>query len=70
MEDRWLSVEDVCEYLGCSRETVYNWINERGMPANKVGRLWKFKKKDIDAWVRSGNAADEGEEPPKKARKR
>jgi len=27
------------------------------MPAHKVGRLWKFRKDEVDAWVRSGDAA-------------
>lgn len=56
MEDRWLSVEEIGTYLGISRETVYHWINLQGMPGHKVGRLWKFKKDEIDAWVRSGGA--------------
>ena len=28
----------------------------RGMPANKVGRFWKFKRDKIDAWVEQGGA--------------
>ena len=63
MEDRWLSVDEIGTYLGVKRDTVYNWINERGMPAHKVGRLWKFKKEDVDEWVRKGGATDdEGDE--------
>jgi excisionase family DNA binding protein len=44
MEDRWLSVDEIGDYLGIKRDTVYKWISEKGMPAHKVGRLWKFKK--------------------------
>ena len=44
-EDRWLSVDEIGKYLGVSNDTVYKWINRKGMPANRVGRLWKFKKK-------------------------
>lgn len=58
MEDRWLSVEDIAEYLGISRDTVYTWLSARGMPAHKVGRLWKFKRDEVDQWVKSGAAAD------------
>ena len=48
MEDRWLSVDEIGDYLGIKRDTVYKWISEKGMPAHKIGRLWKFKKDEID----------------------
>lgn len=53
-EDRWLSVEEIADYLGVKRDTVYKWIERKKMPAHKVGSLWKFKREEIDAWVRSG----------------
>lgn len=55
-EDRWLSVDEIAAYLGIKRETVYPWITQKNMPAHKVGRLWKFKKSEVDEWVRSGKA--------------
>ena len=58
MEDRWLSVDEIGEYLGVKRDTVYKWINEKGMPAHRMGRLWKFKKNEVDDWVKAGSAAD------------
>jgi len=57
-EERWLSVDEIAEYLGVSKDTVYGWINSRGMPAHRVGKLWKFKKADIDDWVKSGGASE------------
>lgn len=51
MEDRWLSVEDVSIYLGVNRETVYKWVSDKGLPAHKIGRLWKFRKADVEKWV-------------------
>jgi excisionase family DNA binding protein len=64
MEDRWLSVDEIGDYLGIKRDTVYKWISEKGMPAHKIGRLWKFKKDEVDTWVRDGKASDskEGED--------
>ena len=38
-------------------ETEY-WIERRNMPAAKIGRLWKFKVSEVDAWMKSGVAAD------------
>jgi len=56
MEDRWFSVEDIARYLGIKRDTVYKWIDRKNMPAHKVGRLWKFRKAEIDSWVVSGRS--------------
>ena len=58
MSHRWFSVEEIAEYLGVSKDTVYVWISKRKMPAHRIGRLWKFKTDEIDIWVRSGGAAE------------
>jgi excisionase family DNA binding protein len=58
MDDRWLSVADISEYLGVKKDTVYKWLSKKTIPAHKVGRLWKFKKDEVDEWVRSDGAAD------------
>ena len=58
MTDRWLSVEEIAEYLGVSKDTVYAWIGKRHMPAHRIGRLWTFKASEVDGWVRSGGAAE------------
>lgn len=57
MSDRWVSVEEIAEYLGVSKDTVYGWIARKEMPAHKVGRLWKFKTDEVDDWVRHGKAS-------------
>ena len=51
-----LSVEEIAEYLGISKDTIYAWISKKGMPAHRVGRFWKFQRVEVDAWVRSGGA--------------
>lgn len=56
MSDRWLSVEEIAEHLGVGKDTIYAWISKKSMPAHKVGRLWKFQKAEVDAWVKSGGA--------------
>jgi len=58
-DDRWLSVDEIAAYLGIKRDTVYKWIVRKQMPAHKVGRLWKFRKDDVDQWVRGEYQEDE-----------
>jgi excisionase family DNA binding protein len=54
----WLSADDIAAHLGVTKDTVYASIAERGMPAHKRGRLWKFQTSEADNWVRSGRAAN------------
>jgi len=61
LSDPWLSAGDVAAHLGVSKDTIYVWIAEKGMPAHKVGRLWKFQASEVDKWVRSGSAASTGD---------
>ncbi|TVT30742.1 helix-turn-helix domain-containing protein [Marinobacter vinifirmus] len=58
LDDRWLSVSEIAKYLGVSGDTIYRWIDRQAMPAHRVGRAWKFKKNEVDEWVRSGGASD------------
>ena len=57
----WVSMDAIARHLDVSKDTVYRWIDQRGMPAHKVGRQWKFKVSQVDAWVRAGKAADADE---------
>jgi excisionase family DNA binding protein len=62
-DDRWLSLEEIATYLGIKRDTVYKWINRKNMPAHKVGSLWKFRREEVDEWVRSGESRTTNESP-------
>ncbi|MGI6051880.1 MAG: helix-turn-helix domain-containing protein [Bilifractor sp.] len=57
--EKWSTLKEVQEYLGVGRENILQMIKEKNMPAYKVGRLWKFKLSEVDAWVKSGKAADD-----------
>ena len=58
--ENWVTLKEVQKHLGVGRETILQWIAKRNMPAYKVGRLWKFKFSEVDEWIRSGGAADNG----------
>ena len=61
MAEPWLSADAIAMHLGVTKDTVYAWISEKGMPAHRVGRLWKFQATEIDEWVRSGGAITQSE---------
>lgn len=63
MTESWLSADDIATHLGVSKDTVYAWIADKGMPAHRIGRLWKFQASEVDNWVRSGGAATSEREP-------
>lgn len=59
-EDRWISIEDAAAYLGVNKDSIRNWIKkESEIPAHKIGKQWKFKKSELDEWVKSGKSAFE-----------
>ena len=53
--ERWISLREVCDYLGVTRQTILNWISQKSFPGTKVGKLWKFKINEIDEWIRNSN---------------
>lgn len=58
--DKWVSIEYAAEYLDVSQDTIRNWIKkESGIPAHKIGKQWKFKLSELDAWIKSGKSAIE-----------
>ncbi|CAN5862540.1 hypothetical protein BH18ACI5_BH18ACI5_12140 [soil metagenome] len=62
MDEGFLTTEEVLEYLQVNLRTVYRLIKAGKIPAVRVGRQWRFRKRDIDAWLetqrpRPGRAA-------------
>jgi excisionase family DNA binding protein len=56
-EDKWIGIEEAANYLGVNKDTIRNWIKKsKGIPAHKIGKLWKFKISELDDWVKSGDA--------------
>ena len=56
--ERWLSLEEIAKHVGCSKDTIRAWIKKGTVPYHKVGRLYKFKISEVDAWIESGQSAD------------
>lgn len=58
--DKWINIDEAADYIGVKPVTIRGWIrNNKGIPAHKIGKQWKFKRSELDAWVKSGNSAIE-----------
>lgn len=57
-KDSYISIDEAAEYLGIKTITLRTWIKtKKDLPVNKIGKLWKFKKSELDEWVKSGKSA-------------
>jgi excisionase family DNA binding protein len=53
VDEAFLTTEDVLDYLQINLRTVYRLIKAGRIPAVRVGRQWRFRKRDIDLWLES-----------------
>lgn len=60
-DEIFLTTEEVLEYLQVNLRTVYRLIKAGKIPAVRVGRQWRFRKRDIDAWLDSQRPGGERE---------
>ncbi len=52
-QQKFLTTQEVLEYLHVNLRTIYRLIKADKIPAARVGRQWRFRKRDIDAWLSS-----------------
>ena len=57
--ENWISITEAATFLGVTKDTIRNWIKKTDIPAHKIGKLWKFKRSELDEWVKSGKSAIE-----------
>ena len=56
--EKWISIEEASKHLGVRPATIRDWIRKnKDIPAHKIGKQWKFKYSELDAWVQSGQSA-------------
>lgn len=54
VEENWVNIDEVAKYFGVKPATIRDWIRkDKGIPAQKIGKSWKFKYSELDAWVKS-----------------
>jgi excisionase family DNA binding protein len=55
-----MTVEDVARYLKLKPQTVYKWAQEGQIPATKLGKEWRFRRRILDEWIDTGIALSKG----------
>lgn len=47
----FLTTEEVLGYLKVNPRTIYRLIRNGDLPAVRIGRQWRFRRSDLDAWL-------------------
>ena len=57
-DDNYIGIDEAAEYLGIKPVTLRKWLKQKpDLPRHQIGKLWKFKRSELDAWVNSGKSA-------------
>jgi len=48
-----MDIDELANYLRLKRQTIYNWLHQKKISGIKVGGVWRFERKDVDAWLKS-----------------
>lgn len=48
-----MSIFEAAEYLGLSVFSLRKLARDQRIPSGKIGRQWRFRKEDLDAFLRS-----------------
>ncbi len=51
--DAVLTIAELSKYLKISRSTLYKLAQEGKLPAQKVGRHWRFHREAVDEWLKA-----------------
>ena len=51
MQSRWMTLQEVAEYLQLSKDMIYRLAQSGRIPASKVGNRWRFRRERIDRWM-------------------
>lgn len=58
VEEKWVNLEDIAEYLSVSKDTIRTWMKDGKLPVYRAGKRYKFKISEVDEWVRKGLIKD------------
>ena len=63
-QEQLMDIKEVATYLQLKKSTIYTWVQEGVLPSFRLGRVWRFRRAELDEWLESSRyrpAEDEGE---------
>ena len=57
-----MNIDELADFLRLKKQTIYNWLNQGKISGIKVGGVWRFERREVEAWLKSrrrlSNAGD------------
>ncbi len=50
---RLMDLDELANYLRLQKQTIYNWLHQGKISGIKVGGVWRFERREVEAWLRS-----------------
>jgi len=48
-----IDIDELADYLRLKKQTIYNWLHAGKISGMKVGGVWRFDRKEVDAWLKT-----------------
>lgn len=57
-EEGWVGIFEVAAHLQVIKDSIYRWVDSKGLPAHRVGGLLRFKLSHVDKWLQNSSDDD------------
>jgi excisionase family DNA binding protein len=47
-----MSIDELADYLGLQKQTIYNWLHQKKISGIKIGKVWRFQRQEIEHWLK------------------
>ncbi len=55
---RLMTIDELADYLGLQKQTIYNWLHQKKIAGIKIGKVWRFERDYIDEWIKCQRVFD------------
>ena len=53
MIPKLMTIDELADYLGLQKQTIYNWLHQKKISGIKIGKVWRFERDYIDGWIKN-----------------
>lgn len=50
---RLMDLDELADYLRLQKQTIYNWLHQGKIGGIKVGGVWRFDRREVEAWLKT-----------------